>query len=209
MTIADSTLLQQLQYYGLESIIPDELDFSKDSSCSSDSFLGPEDDTYYDGMNWDDDDLESFPTVMTDESITDLSDLMLWFNLDYLDPEVFLSMNIWDVFNISKNQFELINWNKVPSDEIINFFSIFTTCNLDKPIEKRILYVTGEVLTSYKIFTMPDGADYSELVEYQEHIFDTHTLESSRELINLLAILFRCNRDESQKGITGRGDIQV
>lgn len=77
MTIADSTLLQQLQHYGLESVIPDKLDFSKDSSCSSDSFLGPEDDMYYDGMNWDDDDLESFPTVMTDESITDLSDLIM------------------------------------------------------------------------------------------------------------------------------------
>ena len=191
-------LIAQLKHYGIDFLIPKHIDIEKTEYEENDyEAPDPTEDRYYFGYEYDDEELDDI--VYDDEDVVihtsndvsiveDIDGLMQVFNLDYIEPEEFLSKNIWDLFEISKKQFDLINWQMVPADDFCKFYDRFTGSNRRLPIEKRIKYSIADAVFNYRrvAFYSDDANSDDEMLKYAEHIIDTHSFDDSQHLIDLL-----------------------
>ncbi len=191
-------LLKQIQDYGIEFLFPENINIGiiHDDSENYDHRYDPTEDEYYQGYiyhdveldNMDDNDEEVYHNTENISIVKNIDELMQLFNYDYMEPNEFLSMNIWDLFGISKNQFKMINWEQIASIDFNKFYDAFMDNSRNLPIEKRIRYAIAEVETKYReIRYYTDETHSSEqMLQYAEHIIDTHSINESQHLISLL-----------------------
>lgn len=200
----ESRLFKQLEHYNLEFLIPLHLNSDDDDAegyCHTYSEMGdyydPSQDEYYDAMfgssDSDDDCIEEDQT-----NVKNLDDLLRIFNADYMDYDELLSMNIWDLFGISKKQFDLIDFSLLPNDEFCYFYNTFLNESRPISIEKRILYSMGDTLTDYRSnclnLTRFDSS-FEDRISYCERILDTHSIKDSIELLRMLRDYWRFYND--------------
>ena len=195
-------LFEQFKHYGLDYLIPQH--FTRDDSdeegiahaFGSEGSCDPMEDAYYDRY-FDDEECEEDDYREEDLDAQPLGDIsIVWnfdsllrlFNVDYLELDEFLSMNIWDLFEISKKQFDLIDWSRISSDDFVEFYEVFLEEDRPLPIEKKILYSHAQAITDYRKIAYYHGDDCTpdEMIDYCEHIVDTHSLDSLPDLFQRL-----------------------
>ena len=191
-------LLKQIQDYGIEFLFPENINIGiiRDDSETYDHRYDPTEDKYYQGYiyhdieldNMDDNDEEIYHNTESVSIVKNIDELMQLFNCDYMEPNEFLSMNIWELFGISKNQFKMINWEQIVPDDFGKFYDAFIDNKRSLSIEKRIRYASAEVATNYRTvrFFTDETHSSEQMLQYAEHIIDTHTLNDARHLITLL-----------------------
>lgn len=198
-------LIEQLKHYNLTYLIPERLTICFDDDLEDDIF-DPSQDEYYDNYDYHDAELEYIlgngktenEYGYNDTSLFgDIEDLMQMFDSDYMSPEEFLSMNIWDLFGLTKNQFDLIDWRRITSNEFEAFYETFVNEPQSMPVEKRILYSMAEAVTHYRNLTIYHNDEYSAetILRYAERIIDTHEFGKARHLISLLSDYMRFYAD--------------
>ncbi len=155
----------------------------------------PSEEGYYDNYDYHDEKLESELRMIDSEDkdgvigyvkpVYCIEDLLNVFDADYMSPEEFLSMNIWDLFGISKKQFDMIDWTNIQENNFTNFYDAFIDNSRSFPIEKRIRYATAEATTGYRSIAIygNDKTTSDELLEYAERIIDKHSFEDMESLI--------------------------
>ena len=159
--------------------------------------LDPAEDEYFNDYVYDDDDLTTELRSIDIEDretgdkgylrpVCSLEDLLNVFNADYMVPEEFLSMNIWDLFGVSKKQFDMIDWTHINESNFADFYDAFTDVSRDLVIEKRIRYAIAEASTGYRSIAIHanDVITAEDLLRYAERIIDKHSFEDMRDLIS-------------------------
>ena len=215
-------LINELDYYGLDFLIPvrmyrheeepgmEEFRFSNNYNSNRrrddeepDWYYDDEDDEYEgDDYEYDDEDEEEGATARyayekslseSHSMVNDLDDLMEVFDIDHVDPEEILDMNIWDIFGISKKQFDMIDWSLIHESEFCEFLDTFKGMPKHLSIEKKILYSMTQVATGYLALTFYNrfGHSAQSIRDYCEHIVDTHSLAECKQLFSWLFDYYR------------------
>lgn len=197
----DYPLIEQFKHYELDFLIP--LHFSSADEEEPGHTIGeyynevdPAEEAFYDNYLYGDAELDGDNKYEEEDDtpvgeyhlVTNMDDLLTIFNADHLEPSELLSMNIWDLFGITKKQFDLIPWQDIPVDEFYSFYNWFVTEKRPLPIEKKIRYGVAQSLTEYpKIIRWHgDECTADEMIAYAEHIIDSHTVDEYREIIPML-----------------------
>jgi proteasome alpha subunit len=123
-------------------------------------------------------------------------DTLLWiFDRDYMEPEEFLNTPIWEFFEISKKQFDLIDWKGMMSEQFYDFYSSFLELPKSIPIEKRIKYAKVNSFSYFYNMDLPEGFSVAEYKQYAYRLVDTHSFEESIHIFPLLRDYYRFYAD--------------
>lgn len=196
-------LIEQLKFYNLEHVIP--LHFTSDDDdeegyCHTygemDSCCDPTQDEYYDQFDFnDDEENDPFDYAEREEGVRNLDEFCNILDIYYMDYRDLLNMNIWDLFGITKNQFDLIDWSIINENDFGQFFRTFVNDKREISVEKKILYTTLSTLTNYPKVALRCKQDKDEALKYMERIIDTHNILESQNLIGLLSDYWRFYED--------------
>jgi len=201
-------LINQLEEYGLDFLVPEFIDLDDGESPTGfrDSEVYEEEVYYFDEID-DEEDMELTPEEWEQRGyISDLKAsispnleyMKELFECEYMSDEDFLQANIWQLFHITKRQFEMIDLRYLDEYNFSDFYSAFVQKEDVSSIEKRILYSTVEAITHYGSTWMYNNLDYgcTETKDYIERrIIDCHTIEESEYLISLLKDYLRFYSD--------------
>lgn len=196
-------LIEQLYHYGLEFLIPERLDQDEEYRNSRLKCYDPLEDAYYDQFLFDSSDDESDDDYLfndaeygivkyayedSDSTLYNLDDLIELFDRDYQDPEEVLNTNLWTLFGVTKNQFDLIDWNSIPREQFVEFYDTFRNDFGGYPIEKRILYSTAQIFTGFLDLQWCHGSECSvrDMREYLERLVDTHSVDDVQQYVSWL-----------------------
>lgn len=190
-------LIDQIKYYGLNFLVPDKVNIDELYDDEEPAYFqkDPTEDGYYDDYEYHDNELDNMENddICAENAheysiARNIDDLMQIFNCDFMEPHEFLNMNIWDLFSISKRQFDMIRWQEIPTDDFCSFYDAFMEDKRSLPIEKRIKYSIVESATKYRSIKNFGGDEYTpdQMLAYAEHIIDTHGFNDCRNILNLL-----------------------
>ena len=191
-----SPLLEQIRHYNLDYLIPLHLSTNEDDEEEDDDFgydsYDPRNDEYYEDQFDEDDELLRQDDDDIECVVQDMDDFCVLFGLEYLEPPEVLAMNLWDLFGVSKKQFDLIDWDQIKPEDFTAFYDAFTEEKRDLSVEKKILYATAEASTNYRSAAYRGShGDTEKLIAYLERIIDTHTLYETQDIIKLLSDYWR------------------
>lgn len=197
-------LIEQFKFYNLDYLVPmhfggddsDEEGMGHTRFRENERELDPTEDAYYDDYFYaaddeyeDDEDEDPAECCGAIHLAYNMDDMLRIFNVDYLEPSELLSMNVWDLFDVTKNQFDMINWSEIDPEDFPKFYETFLKEKRDISIEKRIRYSLAEAVTDYSSLTCCHGDECTsaEMREYIEHVIDTRTLPEFVHFVKLLS----------------------
>ena len=184
-------LLEQFKHYKLDFLIPRSID--------SDDYEEEQQEEIYSEECIDEDveyeEVSSDNGFDEDGNVKNLDTLLWIFDRDYMEPEEFLNTPIWEFFEISKKQFDLIDWKGMMSEQFYDFYSSFLELPKSIPIEKRIKYAKVNSFSYFYNMSLPEGFSVAEYKQYAYRLVDTHSFEESIHIFPLLRDYYRFYED--------------
>lgn len=207
MNFENSTLIYELREYSLDYLIPEH--FTTDDSDEGIGHvfqyekLDPMEPKYYsylyddeDDEDEDDEDEDNYSFEgRAEDHLWNLDSLLRAFDCDYLDYGEFLNTHVWDLFGITKNQFDLIDWEWIDLNNFTDFFEEFSKRDNIPSIEKRIKYSTVDTLTGYSTMFIDTHLQREDYLEYAERLIDTHSVTDCWDIFSSLSDYYRFYED--------------
>lgn len=194
----NTKLIKQFEHYDLLFLIPEHMttDDSEEEGIGHafERDFDPMEEEYYDDYFDGDADFEEEYEAEegeSDGSMRNLDALLNLFDCDYMSYSEFLNTNIWDLFGITKKQFDLIDWSQIPADCFEDFLTSFKKENTECSIEQRIKYSIVNALTDYTILYPNRYLKKADYLKYANRLIDGHSIEQCKETFGLLRDYYR------------------